>query len=332
MDKTLVIAEIGVNHNRNIELAKQMIDAAKEAGADVVKFQTGIAEQVISRYADKAEYQKVTTGAEESQLEMCRKLLFPLEVFRELKEYCEDKRIEFLSTPFDLTSIEYLEQLGMKRWKVPSGEITNLPYLIRIAKTKKPVILSTGMADLQEVEAAVTVLKQYGCEKISLLHCTTEYPALYEDVNLKAMDTLQEVFQEEVGYSDHTQGIAVSIAAVARGARIIEKHFTIDQNLPGPDQKASLEPKEFKEMVQAIRNIELAMGDGVKKPSEIEKKNRVAARKSIVAARPIRQGEIFTEENLTVKRPGNGISPMEWNDVIGKTAKRNYQEDERIER
>lgn len=331
MSKTLIIAEIGVNHNRNIELAKQMIDAAKEAGADIVKFQTGIAENLISRYAEKADYQKVTTGAEESQLDMCRKLLFPLEVFKELKAYCEEKEIEFLSTPFDLASIEYLEQLGMKRWKVPSGEITNLPYLIQIAKTKKPVILSTGMSTLEEVEAAVAILKEYGCEKISLLHCTTEYPALYEDVNLKAMDTLKEHFQEEVGYSDHTQGIAVSIAAAARGARIIEKHFTIDQNLPGPDQKASLEPREFKEMVQAIRNIEAAMGDGIKKPSELEKKNRIAARKSIIAAKNIRQGEMFTEQNLTVKRPGSGISPMAWNDVIGKAAKRDFTEDELIE-
>lgn len=331
MEKTIIIAEIGVNHNRDLELAKQMIDSAKEAGADIVKFQTGIAELVISKYADKADYQKVTTGEDESQLDMCRKLLFPLETFKEIKEYCEEKGVEFLSTPFDLVSIDYLEQLGMKQWKVPSGEITNLPYLIRIAETRKPVILSTGMATLQEVEDAVSVLKEHGCEQISLLHCTTEYPAPFQDVNLKAMDTLREHFQLEVGYSDHTKGIAVSIAAVARGAKIIEKHFTTDQNLPGPDQKASLEPKEFAEMVQAIRTIEKAMGTGEKIPSEIEEKNKVVARKSIIASRDIQMGEVFTEENLTVKRPGNGISPMKWNEVIGKTAKRDFHEDERIE-
>lgn len=331
MEKTLIIAEIGVNHNRDLALAKEMIDAAKDAGADIVKFQTGIAELVISRYADKAEYQKATTGNEESQLAMVKKLLFPLETFKEIKEYCEERGVEFLSTPFDLVSIEYLEKLGMKRWKVPSGEITNLPYLIQIAKTGKPVILSTGMASLQEVEEAVAILKENGCGTITLLHCTTEYPAPYEDVNLKAMDTLQEHFQTEVGYSDHTKGTTVSIAAVARGAKVIEKHFTIDQNLPGPDQKASLEPKEFAELVRGIRIVEMAMGNGVKQPSAIEEKNKNVARKSIVAARNIKMGEQFTEENITVKRPGNGVSPIRWNEVLGMKAIRDFSEDELIE-
>lgn len=331
MEKTLIIAEIGVNHNGDIQLAKKMIDSAKEAGADIVKFQTGIAELITSRYADKAEYQKVTTGSEESQLGMLRKLLFPLETFKEIKKYCEEKKIEFLSTPFDLKSVDYLEELGMRLWKIPSGEITNLPYLKKIAKTGKPVILSTGMATIKEVEEAVAVLKENGSGSITLLHCTTEYPAPFEDVNLKAMDTLREHFGTEVGYSDHTKGIAVAIAAAARGASVIEKHFTIDNNLPGPDQKASLEPEEFAKMVEAIRIVQKAMGDGEKVPSAIEEKNKLVARKSIIAARAIKQGECFTKENLTVKRPGSGISPMHWNEVLGMCAKRDFMEDELIE-
>ena len=324
--RTLIIAEAGVNHNGRLDLALKMVDEAKRAGADIVKFQTAIPERVISRYADKAEYQKETTGNEESQLEMCRRIHLKLSDYDIIKEYCEEVGIEFLSTPFDLESIDYLEKLGMKLWKIPSGEITNLPYLIKIAKTGKPVIMSTGMAELKEVEEAVNVLKEGGAGEITLLHCTTEYPAPFDSVNLKAMNTLREKLGTKVGYSDHTTGIEVVVAAVSLGATVIEKHFTLNRNLEGPDHKASLEPEELEVMVNKI-----ALGDGIKRAAEAEKKNIAIARKSIVAAKDIKKGEILSEDNITTKRPGNGISPMQWFEVLGTEAIRDFGEDELIE-
>lgn len=327
----LIIAEAGVNHNGNLDLALKMVDEAKRAGADIVKFQTAIPEKVISKYADKAEYQKKTTGNEESQLEMCKRIHLKLSDYDIIKKYCEEVGIEFLSTPFDLESIDYLEKLGMRLWKIPSGEITNLPYLIKIAKTGRPVIMSTGMAELNEVEEAVNVLKENGAGEITLLHCTTEYPAPFESVNLRAMTTLREKFGTEVGYSDHTVGFEAAVAAAVLGASVIEKHFTLNHNMEGPDHKASLEPEEFEVMVNNIRLIEKALGDGVKQPAEAEKKNIAIARKSIVAAKDIKKGEIFTEDNITVKRPGSGISPMKWFEVLGTEAVRDFGEDELIE-
>ena len=329
--RTLIIAEAGVNHNGRLDLALKMVDEAKRAGADIVKFQTAIPERVISRYADKAEYQKETTGNEESQLEMCRRIHLKLSDYDIIKEYCEEVGIEFLSTPFDLESIDYLEKLGMKLWKIPSGEITNLPYLIKIAKTGKPVIMSTGMAELKEVEEAVNVLKEGGAGEITLLHCTTEYPAPFDSVNLKAMNTLRKKLGTKVGYSDHTTGIEVVVAAVSLGATVIEKHFTLNRNLEGPDHKASLEPEELEVMVNKIRIIEKALGDGIKRAAEAEKKNIAIARKSIVAAKDIKKGEILSEDNITTKRPGNGISPMKWFEVLGTEAIRDFGEDELIE-
>ncbi|MCR5688358.1 MAG: N-acetylneuraminate synthase [Lachnospiraceae bacterium] len=330
MDRTLIIAEAGVNHNGDYDTAIKMVDAAKAAGADIVKFQTARAEKVISRYAAKAEYQKETTGADESQLDMVRKLLLDFEDFVSIKKYCDDCGIKFLSTPFDLDSIAFLDGLGMDMWKIPSGEITNYPYLVAIAKTHKPIIMSTGMSNMDEIEAAIELLRANGCGGISLLHCNTQYPTPYSDVNLRAMLTLREKFGVRVGYSDHTRGIEVSVAAVAMGASIIEKHFTLDRNMEGPDHKASLEPDELASMVSAIRNVEAAMGDGIKKVSGSERENRDVARKSIVAAVPIKAGEVFTEENITTKRPGTGINPMRWNEVLGKTATRDFSEDELI--
>lgn len=327
----LIIAEAGVNHNGNLDLVLKMVDEAKRAGADIVKFQTAIPEKVISKYADKAEYQKKTTGNEESQLEMCKRIHLKLSDYDIIKKYCEEVGIGFLSTPFDLESIDYLEKLGMRLWKIPSGEITNLPYLIKIAKTGKPVIMSTGMSELNEVEEAVNVLKENGAGEITLLHCTTEYPAPFESVNLRAMNTLREKFGTEVGYSDHTVGFEVAVAAAVLGASVIEKHFTLNHNMEGPDHKASLEPEEFEVMVNNIRLIEKALGDGVKQPAEAEKKNIAIARKSIVAAKDIKKGEIFTEDNITVKRPGSGISPMKWFEVLGTEAVRDFGEDELIE-
>ena len=331
MNKTLIIAEAGVNHNGSINLAKQLVDKAKEAGADIIKFQTFNPESLTSKYAEKAAYQKITTDAEESQQDMLRKLTLTNEDFYDLKKYCDDAGIKFLSTPFDLESISFLEKLGCDMWKIPSGEITNLPYLEKIASTHKPLIMSTGMATLDEVGDALQALKNNGVGEVTLLHCTTQYPAPYDSVNLKAMLTLKEKFGCRVGYSDHTKGIEVPIAAVAMGAEVIEKHFTLDINMPGPDHKASLEPDELKAMVSSIRHIEQAMGDGVKKPSETEIPNKTVARKSIIAARDIKKGEVLTEENLTTKRPGNGISPMKWHEILGTRAVRNFKEDELIE-
>lgn len=331
MRHTLIIAEAGVNHNGDLKTAYRMIEVAKTAGADIVKFQTAKAEKMISRYAEKAEYQKRNTGESESQLDMVRKLMFPFEYFEELKNYCGKCGIGFLSTPFDSDSIDYLEGLGCDLWKIPSGEITNLPYLTKIAHTKRDVIMSTGMSDLDEIGAAMAVLRENGSGSITLLHCNTQYPTLFEDVNLNAMLTMRSYFGVPVGYSDHTMGIEVAIAAVAMGAVVIEKHFTLDRNAEGPDHKASLEPDELKEMIKSIRHVEQAMGDGVKRASRSEISNMRVARKSIVASKEIHKGEIFTEDNLTSKRPGNGISPMRWFEVLGQKAKREFREDEMIE-
>ena len=329
--KTLIIAEAGVNHNGNFDLAKKLIDKAVEGGADIVKFQTCKAENVISRYADKAEYQKVTTGEADSQLEMVRKLMLTYEEYGKLKEYCDEKGIEFLSTAFDLPSVDYLHSIGMRRWKIPSGEITNLPLLIKIAKLHEPIIMSTGMSELSEVSDAVKVLKDNGAADITLLHCTTEYPAPYEDVNLKAMETMREAFDLPVGYSDHTKGLEIPVAAVAMGACVIEKHFTLDRNMEGPDHKASIEPDELKSMVDQIRHVEVAIGNGEKKVSASELKNQDIARKSIIAKMAIKAGDVFTEDNITTKRPGSGINPMRWFDLLGRTAKHDYEEDYLIE-
>ena len=330
--KTLIIAEAGVNHNGSFELAKKLVDKAVEAGADIVKFQTCKAENVISRYADKAEYQKATTGEADSQLEMIKKLMLTYEQYGELKEYCDEKGIKFFSTAFDIPSVDYLHSIGMRMWKIPSGEITNLPLLIKIAQLHEPIIMSTGMSELNEVADAVKVLRDNGATDITLLHCTTEYPAPYEDVNLKAIDTMRDAFNVPVGYSDHTKGIEIPIAAVARGACVIEKHFTLDRNMEGPDHKASLEPQELKQMVDSIRNVEKAIGDGIKKVSSSESKNLDIARKSIIAKIKISKGDIFTENNITTKRPGNGINPMRWFEILGKEAKRDYEEDYLIEK
>lgn len=331
MHRTFIIAEAGDNHNGDVSLAYRLVDKAIEAGADCVKFQTFKTEEVISKYASMAEYQKNNTGCDESQFDMVKKLELSFEDFCNIKSYCDKKGIMFLSTPFDLPSIDFLDSLDLEFWKIPSGEITNLPYLIKIARTKKDIILSTGMANIEEIEQAVSALKDNGSGEIILLHCTTEYPAPIEEVNLEAIRTMQEHFNLKVGYSDHTKGIIVPIAAVAKGACIIEKHFTLDKNMEGPDHKASLEPEELKNMVEAIRKIDSAMGDGIKMPTPSEQKNIEIARKSIVARRKIKRGEIFSEENLAIKRPGSGISPMKWFDVLGSCAKRDFYEDEIIE-
>lgn len=332
-DKVIIIAEAGVNHNGDYQRAVDMVYAAKEAGADYVKFQTAVPELVISSVAPKAEYQKETTGNEESQLEMCRKIHLKLDDYAPLAEICRKAGIGFVSTPFDLVSIDTLRPLGMDFWKIPSGEITNLPYLRKIAATGGKVIMSTGMSELYEIEAAVKVLEDGGLSRkdIALLHCNTQYPTPMEDVNLRAMEQLRTLGTGAVGYSDHTVGIEVPIAAVAMGAQIIEKHFTLDKSLPGPDHRASLDPAELKAMVSAIRNITLAIGNGEKHVSDSERPNIVVARKSIIAARDIAKGELLTEENLTVKRPGDGISPMKWDEVLGTRAIRDFKADHLIE-
>ena len=330
-DRTLIIAEAGVNHNGDIDIAKQMIDAAADAGADVVKFQTFKAENLVTQSAKKAEYQLQTTSKEESQLQMLKKLELSSQDHHELIKYAKDRQIGFLSTPFDLDSLQLLIDVGIDTIKLPSGEITNYPLLKKSAETGKRIILSTGMSNLEEIRDAVKALKTNGAEEIILLHCNTQYPTPYEDVNLNAMKTISEATGLSVGYSDHTRGIAVPIAAVAMGATVIEKHFTLDRNMEGPDHKASLEPHELKEMVLAIRNIEKAMGDGEKEPSESEKENIGIARKSIVACKKIKKGEVFTEQNITTKRPGTGINPMRWNEILGTVAGRDFDEDELIE-
>lgn len=331
MNKVLIIAEAGVNHNGDLLIAKKLAQTAKDCGADIVKFQTAKLQSLVSKYAGMAEYQKENIGQEMSQQEMLKKLLLTFDEFVELADYCSKIGIQFLSTPFDIESVAFLQGLGCEIWKIPSGEITNLPYLIAIAETHKTIILSTGMCTMEEVRAAYDVLKEHGAGEIVLLHCTTQYPTEYEDVNLRAMLALHKEFGGEVGYSDHTRGIEVPIAAVAMGATVIEKHFTLDRNMEGPDHKASLEPNELKQMVDSIRHIERALGTGEKKPVDAEIQNKAVARKSIVARCDIKQGEIFTTENITTKRPGNGISPMNWYEVLGTTAKRDFGEDELVE-
>lgn len=331
-DKVIIIAEAGVNHNGDLDMARRMVVEARRAGADYVKFQTAVPELVISSIAPKAEYQKETTGHEQSQLEMCRAIHLPITDYAGLAGLCRQEGIGFLSTPFDLVSIDALSGLGMDYWKIPSGEITNLPYLRKIAKCGGRVILSTGMSEIDEVIAAVGVLEQGGISRddIILLHCNTQYPTPMCDVNLKAMDDLRTIGCAGVGYSDHTVGVEVPVAAVALGACVIEKHFTLDKSLPGPDHRASLDPDELALMVKSIRNIEQALGCAVKHVSASERPNIEVARKSIVAARRITEGEIFSEENITVKRPGNGISPMLWDDVIGRKAQRDFDYDSLI--
>ncbi|WP_109098915.1 N-acetylneuraminate synthase [Aquimarina sp. AU58] len=332
-DKVVIIAEAGVNHNGDIKLAKKLIDAAAAAGVDYVKFQTFNSKKLVSKNAQKATYQKENTGnASESQLAMLQKLELSKDMHLELIQYCNSKNIKFLSTGFDLESIDFLNELNIDLFKVPSGEITNLPYLRKIGSLGKPIIISTGMADLKEIEEAVHVVVEAGASmsSITILHCNTEYPTPMHDVNLRAMNTIKETFNVPIGYSDHTLGIEIPIAAVALGATVIEKHFTLDKTMEGPDHKASLEPEELKAMVTAIRNIENALGHGRKEPSNSEKKNKEIARKSIVAKKSIQLGDIFTDDNITVKRPGSGISPMKWDSVIGTKALRDYQEDDLI--
>ena len=333
MDRVFIIAEAGVNHNGNVEIAKKLVDAARNAGSDAVKFQTFKAEKTVSIFAAKAEYQKGTTEESETQLEMVKKLELDMNEHREIMSYCNQKGIMFFSTPFDLESVDMLNVLGLGVFKIASGEITNLKLLEKIGSLNREIILSTGMADLTEIKDALTVLNEAGTprEKITILHCNTEYPTSMEDVNLLAMQTVNKAFNTKVGYSDHTTGVEVSIAAVALGATVIEKHITIDKNMNGPDHKSSLNPREFKEMVMAIRNIEVALGDGVKRASLSELKNKKIVRKSIVAANDIKQGEIFSESNITIKRPGCGLNPMKWYSVIGEVAKRDFKKDEAIE-
>ena len=330
MSRVFVIAEAGVNHNGDIEIAKQLIDAASEAGADAVKFQTFQADSLVCRTAKKAEYQLETTDRTETQYDMLKKLELTPQMHRELIEHCLKRNIMFLSTPFDLESIKLLSELGMQIYKIPSGEITNLPYLREIAKQQKKIILSTGMSSMDEVKAAVNVLKNNGTEELTLLHCNTQYPTPISDVNLLAMVKMREETGLPVGYSDHTQGIEVPIAAAALGAEVIEKHFTLDRKMEGPDHKASLEPQELMQMVVGIRKIESALGSKIKQVSESEMLNVAIVRKSIVAAANIKRGEKYTEKNITTKRPATGISPMMWDEIIGKTADRDYKVDEMI--
>jgi len=327
-----IIAEAGVNHNGDIELAKKLIDVAAEAGADAVKFQTFKAELLVSKGAQKAQYQKETTNVEESQYEMIKKLELDVATHKKLMAYCTDKNIMFLSTPFDHDSIELLHNMGLEIFKIPSGEITNLPYLRYIGRLNKKIILSTGMADMGEVEDALDALIEAGAErnKITVLHANTMYPTPMKDVNLRAMRMIGNAFDVAYGYSDHTLGIEVDIAAVALGASVIEKHFTLDKTMEGPDHKASLEPDELKAMVLGIRNIERALGSRVKRPSKSESPNIAIARKSIVVCKSIKKGDIFTEDNLAIKRPGSGISPMRWDDVLGTKAIQDYEIDQLV--
>lgn len=330
IDKTLIIAEAGVNHNGDLHLAKKLALKAKEAGVDIVKYQTFRPENLVTKDADKAGYQKITTGERETQLDMLNKLALSDEAFKELRAYCKEIGILFLSTAFDMDSIEFLHALGCEMWKIPSGEITNLPYLRKIASYGQKVIISTGMATMEETGEAIAVLKDGGTQDITVLHCTTAYPAPFDQINLRAMCTLEEQFHLPVGYSDHSRGIAIPCAAAALGARVIEKHFTLDRNMEGPDHKASLEPDELKQMTDAVRAIEAALGDGKKIPTGLEIENSKVARKSIVARKAILKGELLTEDNLTVKRPGTGLSPMLWDSVIGTHATKDFNADDLI--
>jgi len=331
--RTLIIAEAGVNHNGDMKLAKQLVDVAAEAGADLVKFQTFNAKRLATRTANKADYQNQTTdSSKETQREMLHRLELSAGMHKELIAHCMSRNIGFLSTGFDVESVDLLVSLGQNQFKIPSGEITNLPYLRHIGCLGKPIILSTGMATMGEIEAAINVLEQAGTvrSQLTVLHCTTEYPAPMAEVNLRAMQSIHVAFDVAVGYSDHTSGIEVPIAAVALGATVIEKHFTLDRNLPGPDHKASLEPDELKAMIVAVRNIEVALGDGIKRLTPSEVRNRSIVRKSMVASHAIRVGEVFSAENVTAKRPGTGISPMRWDEIMGQVAQRNYKEDDLI--
>lgn len=332
MKKTFIIAEAGVNHNGSVETAKIMIDEAVKFGADAVKFQSFKAEKVVSKYAKKAEYQTKTTNKSESQYEMIKKLELDVNAHKELLVYCNIKGIKFLSSPFDLESIDLLNELGIKLFKIPSGEITNLPYLEKIGGLSKKVVLSTGMSNLGEIEVALNILIKNGTERgsITILQCNTEYPTPCQDVNLLGMITIKNAFNIKIGFSDHTRGIEIPIAAVALGAEVIEKHFTLDKNMDGPDHKASLEPAEFATMIKAIRNVEKALGNGIKKASPSETKNIPIARKSIVAIDSIKKGELFTIDNIGIKRPGNGISPMRWHEIIGRESPTDFQNDELI--
>lgn len=332
-NRVLIIAEAGVNHNGDLAMAKRLIDVAAEAGADLVKFQTFSADRLVTRTATKADYQVEKTDGKETQHEMLSRLELSAEMHKELMAHCNVRNIGFFSTGFDIESVDFLMRLGQDRFKVPSGEITNLPYLRHIGQFGKSVILSTGMATLADIEAAIDALEQAGTSRvnISVLHCTTEYPTPMAEVNLRAMKNIEAAFQVAVGYSDHTSGIEVAVAAVALGASVIEKHFTLDRNLPGPDHQASLEPDELKAMVAAIRNIEVALGDGIKRLTPSEAKNKAVARKSLVANVSIKKGEKFSAGNVVAKRPGTGISPMRWDEIIGRTAQRDYAADELID-
>lgn len=331
--KVVIIAEAGVNHNGDLALAERLVDVASSAGADFVKFQTFSADRLVTRAALKAVYQQETTGSAESQYEMLRRLELGLQAHYHLANYCTSKDIGFLSTAFDEDNLDFLVSLGIPLIKVPSGELTNLSYLRHVARLQKPVVLSTGMATLAEVGDALAALEDAGLARsqVTVLHCTTEYPAAMEDVNLRAMQTIRDAFGVKIGYSDHTLGVEVAIAAVAMGATVIEKHFTLDKTMSGPDHRASLEPDELARMVCSIRNVELAMGDGVKRPSASEQANKAVVRKSLVAARPITKGEVFTSENLVVKRPGIGLSPMRIDEVLGRAAPRDFDSDEMVE-
>jgi len=330
--QTLIIAEAGVNHNGDLDMALALVDAAAAAGADIVKFQTFRADRLVTQAAHKADYQVRATGGDESQLAMLRRLELTDAMHQAVIARCAERHIEFLSTGFDEESVDLLVGLGIRRLKIPSGEITNLPYLRHVGRQGLPVLLSTGMTTLADIEAALEVLENAGTprERVTILQCTTEYPAPMADVNLRAMDTIRDAFGVSIGFSDHTQGITAAIAAVARGARVIEKHFTLDRTLPGPDHQASLEPAELGAMVVAIREVEAALGDGHKRPTESERRTRAVARRSIVAARAIRAGAVLTEADLAAKRPGGGLSPMRWHEVIGRTAPRDFVEDEWI--
>lgn len=331
MNKVFIIAEAGVNHNGSVEIAKKLIDEAVIAGADAVKFQTFKAENLVTKNAKQAKYQVRNLSEETSQFEMLKKLELDYAEYRELMEYCKKRHIMFLSSPFDIESIEFLDNLGIEVFKIPSGEIENVPYLEKVARTGKKIILSTGMSDLSDIEFALRTLRNNGNNEIIVLHCNTDYPTNMNDVNLKAMKTIKEAFKVDVGYSDHTEGIEVSIAAVAMGAKVIEKHFTLDKTMEGPDHLASLNPDELRMMIKSIRNIEKALGDGIKYPTTVEKENKKIVRKSIVASVDIKCGEVFTEKNLTIKRPANGINPKMWHAIIGMVSKKDYRKDDLIQ-
>ena len=329
--KPYIIAEAGVNHNGSFDLARKLVDEAVKAGADCVKFQTFVPEKLVSRYAEKADYQKASTDENESQLSMLKKLTLSYDNYRDLARYAVSQGLDFCTTAFDEESISFVHELGCKFWKIPSGEITNYPYLVQVASYQEPIVMSTGMSNLKEVGEAVDVIRKYSKASLILLHCNTEYPTPFCDVNLMAMKRMQEEFGCLVGYSDHTPGIEIPIAATALGAVIIEKHFTLDKNMPGPDHKASLNPNELCELVQKVRNVNSALGNGEKIIQKSEEKNLNIARKSIVAACKIKKGDLFSVKNLTAKRPGDGISPMRWNEIMGMEARRDFEEDELIE-